>query len=70
MLKLNIVILAAGEGKRMQSALPKVLHTLAGKSLLEHVINVARMLSPDKICVVVGHGSGKVKKLIDGNDLI
>jgi len=54
----------------MQSALPKVLHTLAGISLLEHVINVARMLSPDRICVVVGHGSDKVKQLIDGNDLI
>ncbi|MBS0424483.1 MAG: bifunctional UDP-N-acetylglucosamine diphosphorylase/glucosamine-1-phosphate N-acetyltransferase GlmU [Proteobacteria bacterium] len=70
MSKLNIVILAAGAGKRMQSALPKVLHTLAGISLLEHVINVARMLSPDRICVVVGHGSDKVKQLIDGNDLI
>lgn len=54
----------------MQSALPKVLHTLAGMSLLEHVINVARMLSPDRICVVVGHGSDKIKQLIDGNDLI
>ncbi len=54
----------------MQSALPKVLHTLAGISLLEHVINVARMLSPDRICVVVGHGSDKVKQLINGNDLI
>ncbi|MBS0484049.1 MAG: bifunctional UDP-N-acetylglucosamine diphosphorylase/glucosamine-1-phosphate N-acetyltransferase GlmU [Proteobacteria bacterium] len=70
MLKLNVVILAAGAGKRMQSALPKVLHTLAGVPLLEHVIHVARMLSPDRICVVVGHGSDKVKQLIAGNDLI
>lgn len=54
----------------MQSALPKVLHTLAGVPLLEHVIHVARMLSPDRICVVVGHGSDKVKQLIAGNDLI
>lgn len=70
MLKLNVVILAAGAGKRMQSALPKVLHTLAGVPLLEHVIHVARMLLPDRICVVVGHGSDKVKQLIAGNDLI
>lgn len=54
----------------MQSALPKVLHTLAGVPLLEHVIHVARMLSPDRICVVVGHGSDKVKQVIAGNDLI
>lgn len=54
----------------MQSALPKVLHTLAGVPLLEHVIHVARMLLPDRICVVVGHGSDKVKQLIAGNDLI
>jgi bifunctional UDP-N-acetylglucosamine pyrophosphorylase/glucosamine-1-phosphate N-acetyltransferase len=54
----------------MHSTLPKVLHTLAGIPLLGHVINVARMLSPERICVVVGHGSDKVKQLIEGNDLI
>ncbi|MDP9108556.1 MAG: NTP transferase domain-containing protein, partial [Pseudomonadota bacterium] len=43
---MNIVILAAGMGKRMQSALPKVLHPLAGKSLLAHVVDTARTLSP------------------------
>jgi len=53
----------------MQSTLPKVLHTLAGRPLLMHVINTARMLSPDKICVVIGHGSDQVKQSITGDDL-
>ncbi len=58
---LNIVILAAGMGKRMQSDLPKVLHTLAGKPMLAHVIDSARQLAPSRIIVVVGHGADKVK---------
>lgn len=69
MIKLNIVILAAGEGKRMHSSLPKVLHTLAGRPMLMHVINTARLLSPDKICIVIGHGGEIVKKSVAGNDL-
>ncbi|NLZ09854.1 bifunctional UDP-N-acetylglucosamine diphosphorylase/glucosamine-1-phosphate N-acetyltransferase GlmU [Neopusillimonas aromaticivorans] len=58
---LNIVILAAGLGKRMQSSLPKVLHAVAGKSMLAHVIENARMLEPSRIVVVVGHGADAVK---------
>ncbi|SEP65606.1 bifunctional UDP-N-acetylglucosamine diphosphorylase/glucosamine-1-phosphate N-acetyltransferase GlmU [Nitrosomonas ureae] len=69
MLKLNVVILAAGAGKRMHSSLPKVLHTLAGQSLLTHVINTARKLSPNKICVVIGHDGEKIKKSVIGDDL-
>ncbi|MBX9917496.1 MAG: bifunctional UDP-N-acetylglucosamine diphosphorylase/glucosamine-1-phosphate N-acetyltransferase GlmU [Nitrosomonas sp.] len=69
MSKLNVVILAAGAGKRMQSTLPKVLHTLAGRPLLMHAIDTARLLSPDKICVVIGHGSDQVKQSITGDDL-
>ena len=69
MTKLNVVILAAGEGKRMRSSLPKVLHTLAGRSLLMHVTNTARSLSPNKICIVIGHGGEIVKQSIAGNDL-
>jgi bifunctional UDP-N-acetylglucosamine pyrophosphorylase/glucosamine-1-phosphate N-acetyltransferase len=53
---MNVVILAAGMGKRMQSALPKVLHPLAGKPLLQHVIDTARLLRPSKLCVIYGHG--------------
>jgi bifunctional UDP-N-acetylglucosamine pyrophosphorylase/glucosamine-1-phosphate N-acetyltransferase len=57
---MNVVILAAGMGKRMQSALPKVLHPLAGKPLLQHVINTARSLAPSKLCVIYGHGGAAV----------
>ncbi|MEK7708562.1 MAG: bifunctional UDP-N-acetylglucosamine diphosphorylase/glucosamine-1-phosphate N-acetyltransferase GlmU, partial [Pseudomonadota bacterium] len=69
MTKLNVVILAAGEGKRMRSSFPKVLHTLAGCSLLMHVTNTARLLSPDKICIVIGHGGEVVKQSVVGDDL-
>ena len=60
-MKLTIVILAAGMGKRMQSDLPKVLHTLAGKPMLAHVIESAKQLKPAQIAVVVGHGADTVK---------
>ena len=53
----------------MCSSLPKVLHALAGHSLLMHVTNTARLLSPDKICVVIGHGGEIVKQSIVGDDL-
>jgi len=59
---LNIVILAAGLGKRMQSDLPKVLHPLAGKPMLAHVLDNARELNPDRIVVVVGHGADRVRE--------
>ena len=70
MSKLNIVILAAGAGTRMHSSLPKVLHLLAGKPLLMHVIDTARLLSADRICIVYGHGGDLVKQSITGEDLI
>ena len=57
---MNIVILAAGTGKRMRSALPKVLHPLAGRPLLSHVIDTARTLQPSRLVVVVGHGAEQV----------
>jgi len=53
---LNVIILAAGKGTRMKSDLPKVLHPLAGKPLLAHVLAAADSLAPEKICVVYGHG--------------
>ena len=61
---MNVVILAAGMGKRMQSALPKVLHPLAGKPLLQHVIDTARGLSPSKLCVIYGHGGAAVPEMV------
>jgi bifunctional UDP-N-acetylglucosamine pyrophosphorylase/glucosamine-1-phosphate N-acetyltransferase len=62
---MNVVILAAGMGKRMQSALPKVLHSLAGKPLLQHVIDTARNLSPRKLCVIYGHGGAAVPAMVE-----
>jgi bifunctional UDP-N-acetylglucosamine pyrophosphorylase/glucosamine-1-phosphate N-acetyltransferase len=61
---MNVVILAAGMGKRMQSALPKVLHPLAGKPLLQHVIDTARGLNPSKLCVIYGHGGAAVPSAV------
>ena len=66
---MNIIILAAGQGKRMYSALPKVLHKLAGKTLLAHVIDTAQTLSPSKVCVVYGHGGEAVPKAFAGRHL-
>jgi len=68
--ELNIIILAAGLGKRMNSSLPKVLHSLAGKSLLSHVIDTANGLLPHKICVVYGHGNDAVRDTIGKNELV
>ena len=62
MKRLAIIILAAGKGKRMKSHLPKVLHPLANKPLLAHVIDLAKGLNPEKIIVVIGHGAEKVKQ--------
>lgn len=58
---LEVVILAAGQGKRMYSALPKVLHRLAGEPLLGHVLAATRRLSPRAIHVVYGHGAEQVR---------
>ncbi len=62
---LDIVILAAGHGKRMNSDIPKVLHPLAGKPMLSHVIDVAKSLAPNNIFIVYGHEGAKVRKVID-----
>jgi bifunctional UDP-N-acetylglucosamine pyrophosphorylase/glucosamine-1-phosphate N-acetyltransferase len=64
LLPLNVVVLAAGAGTRMKSALPKVLHCLAGKPLLKHVIDTAQLLKPTQLCVVYGHGGDQVRDLL------
>ena len=66
---MNLVILAAGQGKRMYSDLPKVLHPLAGRPLLAHVLDTARSLGPARVCVVYGHGGEQVREAI-GDDAI
>ncbi|NTX29745.1 bifunctional UDP-N-acetylglucosamine diphosphorylase/glucosamine-1-phosphate N-acetyltransferase GlmU [Burkholderia pyrrocinia] len=66
---MNIVILAAGTGKRMRSALPKVLHPLAGRPLLSHVIDTARTLQPSRLVVVVGHGADQVQAAVAAPDV-
>ena len=68
-MSLAVVILAAGKGTRMHSRLPKVLHPLAGRPLLGHVIEAARALEPARICVVHGHGGERVRETFSGADL-
>ncbi|MFP4495171.1 MAG: bifunctional UDP-N-acetylglucosamine diphosphorylase/glucosamine-1-phosphate N-acetyltransferase GlmU [Halochromatium sp.] len=59
-MKLGVVVLAAGKGTRMRSALPKVLHPLAGRPLLAHVLDAAVALGAAQVCVVYGHGGEQV----------
>ncbi len=66
---MNIVVLAAGQGKRMRSELPKVLHPLAGHALLNHVLACARSLAPRRLVVVVGHGAERVRAAVTGDDI-
>ncbi|NLY13826.1 MAG: bifunctional UDP-N-acetylglucosamine diphosphorylase/glucosamine-1-phosphate N-acetyltransferase GlmU [Gammaproteobacteria bacterium] len=68
-MSLDIVILAAGQGTRMRSALPKVLHPIAGKSMLAHVVDTARKLKPQSIQVVIGHGAETVREQLAADDV-
>ena len=65
----QVVILAAGQGKRMHSNLPKVLHPVAGKALAQHVIDTARTLAPQKLVVVYGHGGDAVRSTLAAGDI-
>jgi bifunctional N-acetylglucosamine-1-phosphate-uridyltransferase/glucosamine-1-phosphate-acetyltransferase GlmU-like protein len=66
---LNVAILAAGQGKRMHSALPKVLHPLAGRPMCAHVVDTVRSLAPRAIVVVVGSGADAVQAALTAPDL-
>lgn len=67
---LNVVVLAAGRGTRMKSDLPKVLHPLAGRPLLAHVLAAADSLRPDRVCVVYGHGGESLPMAIGRADIL
>ena len=66
---LEVIILAAGQGSRMQSSIPKVLHTLAGRPLVAHVLQTARRLNADRIHVVVGYGAEAVQSAVAAADV-
>ena len=63
---LDIVVMAAGKGTRMKSARPKVLHRLAGRALLQHVLDAVAGLSADRLIVVTGHGAADVEAAVAG----
>jgi bifunctional UDP-N-acetylglucosamine pyrophosphorylase / glucosamine-1-phosphate N-acetyltransferase len=64
-MSLEVIVLAAGKGTRMRSQLPKVLHKLGGRSLLDHVLIAANALNPDTVSVVFGHGGDRVRQSVD-----
>ncbi len=67
---LGVIILAAGQGTRMKSMRPKVLHRLAGRPLLQHVVDTATALGAARIAVVFGHGGARVREGIGGAELV
>jgi len=69
-MSLDVVIMAAGKGTRMKSALPKVLHRLAGRSLLQHVLQTAASLRADRIIAIVGHGAELVEAAVSAPQLV
>ncbi|MBS1208075.1 MAG: UDP-N-acetylglucosamine diphosphorylase/glucosamine-phosphate N-acetyltransferase [Proteobacteria bacterium] len=69
-LTMQITILAAGQGKRMNSRLPKVLQPIAGRAMLDHVLTASRTLGPQALCVVYGHGGEQVRAALDAPDIV
>jgi bifunctional UDP-N-acetylglucosamine pyrophosphorylase/glucosamine-1-phosphate N-acetyltransferase len=67
-MRLDVVILAAGKGTRMNSNLPKVMHKIAGKPMIEHVVDCASSLGTEHIHLVVGHGADVIKRHFLGDD--
>ncbi|PID33830.1 MAG: UDP-N-acetylglucosamine diphosphorylase/glucosamine-1-phosphate N-acetyltransferase [Thiotrichales bacterium] len=68
-MKLLPIILAAGQGSRMNSSLPKVLHPIGGKSMLQHVIDSCRLLDYERLVIIYGHGGDVVREKITGSDI-
>jgi len=66
---LGVIILAAGQGTRMKSNVPKVLHKLCGKPLFLHVLKTAQLFQPSRIAIVVGHGANAVRQAYEGRDV-
>jgi len=66
---LSVIILAAGQGSRMKSNRPKVLHQVAGKSMLQHVVDTSKQLNPDQVIVVIGHHSELVLEQMQNQNL-
>jgi bifunctional UDP-N-acetylglucosamine pyrophosphorylase/glucosamine-1-phosphate N-acetyltransferase len=66
----HVVVLAAGKGTRMKSALGKVLHQVAGRTLIDHVIGAVRPLSPASLTVVIGHQAEQIRRQFAGNGLV
>src|SRR5262245_21953292 len=67
--EIGVIILAAGQGKRMKSSLPKVMHPLCGKPLFLHVLTTAKRLNPAKIAIVIGHGAETVRQAYPNGDV-
>lgn len=67
-MKLGVAVLAAGQGTRMRSARPKVLHSLAGRPLLAHCLDAAQAVGAAEVCVVYGHGGEQVRAALSGHD--
>lgn len=66
---LDILVLAAGKGTRMRSDLPKVLHPIGGKALVQHVVDTARQVGGEQILIIVGHGAEKVEEKMAAPDV-
>lgn len=67
--RLAVVVLAAGQGKRMQSGLPKVLHPLAGRPMIQYVLEAARALQPERLVIVIGHKGDQVRAVLGDQDI-